>query len=109
LVLNLIELNKRASYKDGTIATGVQAYANYGKASNPIYSSVGEKIIWRGNPESIVIGPSDEHWDIAFIARYPIAGAFLGMVGNQPRLPNHRFSSASGGKRQPFNSLSRGK
>jgi hypothetical protein len=43
---------------------------------------VGGEIIWRGNPESIVIGPTDEHWDIAFIARYPNAEAFLAMVNN---------------------------
>ena len=82
MMLNLLRLKEKASYKDGTIATGAQAYASYGKNSSTIFSNVGGEIIWRGNPESIVIGPSDEHWDIAFIARYPDAGAFLGMVTN---------------------------
>lgn len=82
MMLNLIELKEKASYNDGTIATGAEAYANYGTTSGSIFSGVGGEIIWRGNPESIVIGPSDEHWDIAFIARYPNAAAFLGMVTN---------------------------
>jgi uncharacterized protein (DUF1330 family) len=82
MMLNLIELKQTASYKDGTIATGAEAYARYGKTSGAIFSSVGGEIIWRGNPESTVIGPSDEHWDIAFIARYPNAAAFLSMVTN---------------------------
>lgn len=82
MMLNLLRLKEKASYKDGTIATGAQAYASYGKNSSTIFSNVGGEIIWRGNPESIVIGPSDEHWDIAFIARYPDAGSFLGMVTN---------------------------
>lgn len=82
MMLNLLQLKEKASYKDGTIATGAQAYASYGKNSRAIFSKVGGEIIWRGNPESIVIGPSDEHWDIAFIARYPHAEAFLGMVTN---------------------------
>lgn len=82
MMLNLIELNENAAYEDGRIATGVQAYKAYGKESGPIFTSVGGEIIWRGVPESIVIGPSDEHWDIAFIARYPTAGAFLDMVTN---------------------------
>jgi len=30
----------------------------------------------------MLIGPSDEHWDIAFIAQYPNSGAFLEMVTN---------------------------
>ena len=82
MMLNLIELNESATYKDGRVATGAEAYRNYSKESGPIFSGVGGEIIWRGKPESIVIGPSDEHWDIAFIARYSNAGAFLEMVTN---------------------------
>jgi uncharacterized protein (DUF1330 family) len=82
MMLNLIALKDKASYEDGRIASGAQAYASYGKESAVIFSSVGGEIIWRGNPESIVIGPTDEHWDIAFIARYPNAEAFLAMVNN---------------------------
>ena len=43
--------------------------------SNPIIT-----ILWSGNPKLMLIGPSDESWDIAFIARYPSAQAFLDMV-----------------------------
>jgi len=82
MMLNLIELNETATYKDGRKATGAQAYKNYGKESGPIFSGVGGEIIWRGQPESIVIGPSNEHWHVAFIARYPSASAFLEMVTN---------------------------
>jgi len=35
MMLNLIELNKTATYKDGRNATGAQAYKNYGKESGP--------------------------------------------------------------------------
>ncbi len=82
MMLNLIRLNEIANYQDDRKATGSEAYTNYGKESGPIFSGVGGEIIWRGKPESIVIGPSDEYWDIAFIARYPTAGAFLEMVTN---------------------------
>ncbi len=79
-MLNLVRLNETANYKDGRTATGAEAYANYGKESGPIFAGVGRKIIWRGNPKSMLIGPSDEAWDIAFIARYPTLHAFLAMV-----------------------------
>ena len=82
MMLNLIELNEQANYQDGREATGADAYKNYGNESQSIFSGVGGEIIWRGQPESIVIGPSDENWDVAFIARYPNAGAFLSMVTN---------------------------
>jgi uncharacterized protein (DUF1330 family) len=80
MMLNLIELNQQANYKDGLVATGAEAYHRYGQHSGPIFTSVGGTILWRGEPECIVIGPQEERWDIAFIAHYPNAGAFLKMV-----------------------------
>jgi len=82
LMLNLIRLNAQASYTDGTVCTGAKAYALYGKYAAPLFKGVGGEIIWRGRPETVLIGPSDEHWDLAFIARYPSAGAFMAMVSN---------------------------
>ena len=82
MMLNLISLNQQANYKDGRVATGAEAYQFYGKESGPIFADVGGTILWRGQPECVVIGPKDEHWDIAFIAHYPTAGAFLAMVVN---------------------------
>lgn len=82
MMLNLIRLNEQAQYADGRTATGADAYAAYGRESGAIFAGVGGTILWRGKPEAIVIGPSDERWDIAFIARYPTASAFLAMVTN---------------------------
>ena len=79
-MLNLIKLKSRAEYEDGTIVTGAEAYAAYGRDSGPIFKRVGGTIIWRGKPESMVIGPMDEQWDMAFVAYYPNSGAFLEMV-----------------------------
>ena len=80
MMLNLLRLNEKAVYDDGREASGAEAYANYGDFSQPIFSKVGGKIIWRGKPEAMLIGPSSENWDIAFIAQYPTANAFLAMV-----------------------------
>lgn len=79
-MLNLIRLNKQAVYADGHTTTGEQAYAAYGRDSGPIFRRLGGEIIWRGQPRLVLIGPADEHWDIAFIARYPNAHAFMAMV-----------------------------
>lgn len=80
MMLNLIRLRDQAAYPDGRESTGAQAYLNYGKESGPIFQRLGGEIVWRGKPECVLIGPQDEHWDIAFIARYPNAGAFMSMV-----------------------------
>lgn len=79
-MLNLICLHDQARYPDGREATGAEAYADYGKFSAPIFQRVGGEIIWRGEPKVMLIGPADRLWDIAFIARYPTASAFLEMV-----------------------------
>lgn len=79
-MLNLVRLRKRAAYGDGREATGAEAYAAYGRESAPVFASVGGRIIWRGAPRTVLIGSADEGWDIAFIARYPSAAAFLAMV-----------------------------
>ena len=79
-MLNLVKLRDHAAYADGREATGAQAYAAYGRESGPIFRKVGGSIIWSGSPQHMVIGPSDEDWDIAFIARYPTGQAFLDMV-----------------------------
>ena len=48
----------------------------------PIFEALGGRQVWAGSPEVVLTGPSDERWDLAFIAEYPNAGAFLAMVTN---------------------------
>lgn len=79
-MLNLLRFLERANYEDGRDVSGAEAYAAYGRESGPVFERVGGEIVWRGRPEVTLIGPHDEHWDLAFIARYPTAGAFLEMV-----------------------------
>lgn len=80
MMLNLVRLKAQAAYPGGETITGAEAYARYGQHSGPVFKRLGGSILWRGKPECVVIGPADEHWDIAFIALYPHAGAFMAMV-----------------------------
>ncbi|MDP4651962.1 MAG: DUF1330 domain-containing protein [Haliea sp.] len=80
MMLNLVRFKAQAVYPGGETITGAEAYARYGKHSGPVFKRLGGSILWRGRPECVVIGPADEHWDIAFIALYPNAGAFMEMV-----------------------------
>lgn len=84
-MLNLLRFNERANYPEGHEEagrghSGADAYRLYGKTSAPIFKRVGGSIVWRGQMETMVIGPDDKQWDMAFIAQYPNAGAFLEMV-----------------------------
>jgi len=80
LMLNLLRFRERAAYDDDRKTTGAEAYAAYGRESAPIFRRVGGEIVWRGQPQLVLIGPADERWDLAFVARYPSAGAFLEMI-----------------------------
>ncbi len=80
-MLNLVKLRIHATYKVGTLATGAEAYAMYGKLGGAIFRAHGGKIIWSGTPELVLIGPDkSEDWDIAFIAEYPDSAAFASMI-----------------------------
>jgi uncharacterized protein (DUF1330 family) len=80
MMLNLLRFRDKAAYDDGREVTGAEAYEAYGRESAPVFDRVGGKIIWRGTPQVMLIGPEDKHWDLVFVARYPTAGAFLEMV-----------------------------
>ena len=84
-MLNLIRLRPLAVYPEdhpnhGKGLTGLEAYRAYGRESAGIFARVGGRQIWSGKPEGVLTGPTDERWDIAFIAQYPGGGAFLAMV-----------------------------
>lgn len=92
-MLNLVRLRDKALYPDGHEHagknwSGAEAYAEYGRSSGPIFQRVGGSVVWRGQLEAVLTGPGDEHWDLAFIAQYPHAGAFLEMVTD----PDYRLA-----------------
>lgn len=79
-MLNLIKFHDVVTYPDGTIMSGRDAYRNYGRERAPIFASLGGRIVWRGEQLAMLIGPSDEQWDLCFIAEYPNVGAFVSMI-----------------------------
>ena len=115
LMLNKLKFYDIAKYEAGhllenTPMTGAEAYANYGVDSGPIFSRVGGSIIWRGEFEATVIGPTDEHWDQVFIARYPSAAAFLEMVTDPvyQKAVKHRQAAILTSRLQRFGELALG-
>ncbi len=87
-MLNLVRLRPLAAYPEdhplhGQGLTGLEAYRAYGRETADLFRRVGGRQIWAGRPHVVVTGPMDEHWDIAFIAAYPTAAAFLEMVTDQ--------------------------
>jgi uncharacterized protein (DUF1330 family) len=86
-MLNLVRLKPRAEYPEGhpdhgKDLTGLDAYRAYGRTTAAIFRRLGGRQVWAGKPQVMVTGPQDEAWDLAFIAEYPNAAAFLAMVSD---------------------------
>lgn len=84
-MLNLVKLRAVADYPEGHPdhgkgLTGLDAYRAYGRTTAPILRRLGGRQVWAGKPQVMVTGPQSEAWDLAFIAEYPNAKAFLAMV-----------------------------
>jgi uncharacterized protein (DUF1330 family) len=84
-MLNLVRLRPQADYPadhpdHGKGLSGLDAYRAYGRTTADLFKRLGGRQIWAGRPETVVTGPADERWDLAFIAEYPDAKAFLAMV-----------------------------
>lgn len=84
-MLNLIRLRAMADYPadhpdHGKHLTGLDAYRAYGRTTAHIFARVGGRQVWAGKPQVMVTGPGSEVWDIAFVAEYPSAEAFIAMV-----------------------------
>jgi uncharacterized protein (DUF1330 family) len=80
-MLNLVRLRERATYPDGRVASGAEAYAAYGRESLSVFERLGGKVVWQGKFEWMLIGPGEgENWDHVFIAEYPSVEAFAEMI-----------------------------
>lgn len=84
-MLNLIRLKPKAEYPQGhpdhgKDLTGLDAYRAYGRTTAHIFKRLGGRQIWAGKPQVMLTGPQSEAWDLAFIAQYPNAEAFISMV-----------------------------
>ena len=79
-MLNLVRLRDIAAYEDGRQASGLEAYRAYGRDSAAVFARVGGRQHWVGRFDFMLTGPTEERWDLVFIAEYPSAAAFVEMI-----------------------------
>ena len=71
VMLNLIKFKP-----DG----GAESYAAYMEAVTPLLAGVGGRAIYVGRGAELVIGRSDENWDLVLVVEYPRRQALLDMT-----------------------------
>ena len=60
-MLNLVRLRDRAAYPDGREATGAEAYAAYGRESQPVFARLGGAVVWSGREKLHYLNPVPIH------------------------------------------------
>jgi uncharacterized protein (DUF1330 family) len=102
-MINLLRFRGFAAYRasdpeaNESPVAGAEAYRRYGAGAAPHFAAVGGKQLWIGAPELMLIGPQDERWDLAFVAYYPSAQAFVDMLRNPDyqRATRHRTAAVA--------------
>jgi uncharacterized protein (DUF1330 family) len=87
-MLNLLRFNQTARYAPddpeyhAQPVSGRAAYEKYSQEATAAFTAAGGKQVWIATPELVLIGPAEHTWDLAFVAFYPTAQAFVDMVRN---------------------------
>lgn len=59
---------------------GRERYQEYGEAVAPLLERAGARVVFLGNPASVLLG--DASWDLVLLVEYPTRQAFLDMIGS---------------------------
>ncbi len=83
-MLNLLKFKDKAEYADGreTTLTGAEAYALYGQGVTKLIAELGGRLVWNGQPNTLVIGEGELAWDAVAIVEYPSIEAFQKMTAS---------------------------
>ena len=76
VMVNLLRFKERATDEDEG-STGQEAYLRYGEQMRQVVEGSGGRFIWSGRVDSLVIGDTDERFDVVALVEYPSREAFL--------------------------------
>ena len=99
-MVNLLKFKDKAQYPDKreTDLTGEEAYAIYGEEVTGHLAKVGEKPIFGGNVDRLMLGEVEDLWDKVAIAMYPSRKAMLDMIMDPDYIESaqHRVAGLEG-------------
>ena len=82
VMVNVLTFKKEASGGDAGVS-GQEAYGRYGTEMRKFVESKGGRFIWSGRVDSMVIGETDEHFNVIALVEYPNRQAFFEIVNSQ--------------------------
>ncbi len=82
VMLNLLKFNRVAESSGGRVS-GEEAYRRYAVQMRKLVESKGGRFIWAGRADSLVIGETDEEFDMVGLVECPSRAAFLEIASSQ--------------------------
>lgn len=99
-MVNLLKFRGKATYADGSEPelSGREAYARYAAGVGGCIAAVGGTLRFGGAVTGLLIGETEELWDMVAIAEYPSRKAMLAMVQSPEyqAITKHRDAGLSG-------------
>ena len=94
VMVNLLRFKKEATEPDEGVS-GQEAYARYGAQMIEWVTSQGGRLIWSGRVDSMVIGDTEERFDMIALVEYPSRQEFTRIVGD-PRVAEYSVHRSAG-------------
>ena len=94
VMVNLLRFKKEATEPDVGVS-GQEAYGRYGAQMIEWVTSQGGRLIWSGRVDSLVIGDTEEHFDVVALMEYPSRQEFRRIVGD-PRVAEYSVHRSAG-------------
>ena len=94
VMVNLLRFKKEATEPDVGLS-GAEAYGRYGEQMIEWVTSQGGRVIWSGRVDSLVIGDTEERFDMIALVEYPSRQDFRRIAGD-PRVAEYSVHRTAG-------------
>ena len=94
VMVNLLRFKEKADAPDEGLS-GQEAYGRYGSQMIQWVTSQGGRVIWSGRVDSLVIGDTEEHFDMIALVEYPSRAEFRRIAGD-PRVAEYGVHRRAG-------------
>ena len=94
VMVNLLRFKKDATEPDVGLS-GAEAYSRYGEQMIQWVESQGGRLIWSGRVDSLVIGDTEERFDMIALVEYPSRQEFQ-RIASDPRVAEYSVPRTAG-------------
>lgn len=110
VMLNLLKFKAIADYSDSphlqpnAPISGKAAYDLYMKNVTPLLAKAGSSLIFSGKGGQVVIGPTDEYWDLILLVKHESVAKFMAFANDEDykKIAGHRTAALEDSRLLPI-------